>query len=739
MSIETVQKQRFLNTIFKIYHSLGVNPNYDDISVLFGQYFSLNQPGNPVKVPYEDLNASNTIDINGLNKIMSTLLFNVDVLYDSFHEDVESLYSIMSSYKFRLENLKNKRAEVEKKIDDHLFAIKNTDGFYYSITNAFNDLDQTDIENTSAYVDTEAKKTVLPKMSSGVFNYVGNLLSTASAVDVSIFFNGERKDFRQGVDFANAFNGLNNSRWSYTSQDGSNGYMSAEIGLCTLKISVPTSSLQSSAISVVEGKIVSRKAVDTSVIVRDSIDVSNSLYFTKSGSTDYDTFSFNFEPKSTSTIEIFFAKAEPDYFIIQEDQTKRYVYEFSIDELVIAAPYYNASAQFYSNRMEIVDNKNKNILVDAVSLDADNQIPEGCAINYYIAVDNGSQQDPKTLDWLAISPSSRSVSSEENIVRFNGTTNRSIRVIDLPQNATSIVSSTSGLVRIPRTTQYSNPIANYFYQNDSNILGFNLYRLAKIPEGIDPITPYILENTYSRQLKVHSVQGTSLDQASWQEVLAGLRNEVVLTTDSQDISSNDLFFSANNIPNGSIRLSTNVYADSDVLFNKKFLKSIDAQYWDVNIFLNGRQLARVEPGTLFAPVAWNFVRGQNSIVIIINKSTDSINNSSTFQGSISLMEGMSIVNTVGIKAYENYLFYVKIEDLRRLYSNTDNVFSIIKYENNNEIVYRRTEEIRSGSVVSYLENINNGISGLRLRADLSRGQTAYSSPALISYKLKFRH
>jgi hypothetical protein len=94
----------------------------------------------------------------------------------------------------------------------------------------------------------------------------------------------------------------------------------------------------------------------------------------------------------------------------------------------------------------------------------------------------------------------------------------------------------------------------------------------------------------------------------------------------------------------------------------------------------------------------------------------------------------------GIKVYQDYLFYVKIEDLRNLYSNTDNVFSIINYENNKEIVYRREKEIGVGSVVYYYENLNNGITALRLRADLMRGQgNAYSAPSINSYRIKFRH
>ena len=150
MSIENIQKARFLNTIFKMYYALGEEPSYNDISILYGQYFDRNRTGQPVSLNYDDLNASNLIDHEKINRIMATTLFNVDVLYDSFHEEVEALYETVSSYKFRIDHLRSKRAEVEKKVDDHLFSLKNTDGFYYSVSNAFNDTETTDISFTSA-------------------------------------------------------------------------------------------------------------------------------------------------------------------------------------------------------------------------------------------------------------------------------------------------------------------------------------------------------------------------------------------------------------------------------------------------------------------------------------------------------------------------------------------------------------------------------------------------------------
>jgi hypothetical protein len=103
------------------------------------------------------------------------------------------------------------------------------------------------------------------------------------------------------------------------------------------------------------------------------------------------------------------------------------------------------------------------------------------------------------------------------------------------------------------------------------------------------------------------------------------------------------------------------------------------------------------------------------------------------------MENQSLLTIPNAEVYRNYLSYVKIEDLRNRYSNNDNVFSIIDYENNKEIVYRRTEEIKDGSKVYYFANNQDRPQFIKLRADFFRGSDSYSSPALNSYTLKFKH
>lgn len=696
--------------------------------------------GQPVNLNYNDLDTSNIIDHEKLNRIMSTTLFNVDVLYDSFHEEVESLYNTVSSYKFRIDNLKNKRAEVEKKVDDYLFSLKNTDGFYYSTSNAFNDTDSTDLNLTSAVVDTGVRKVTIPKLSSSVFNYVGNILNVTRNAKVEVFFDGELKDTQNGIDFSNVFNGLNNSKWYYTSSDNTTGYKSNSIGQCVLKVTVPIAGSDQNGISTIEGRLVSNKPVDISVLLVDGQNRANSVFASKSGSLDYDVFSFHFDPKVSSQVEIYLSKVEPDRIELSNTQSKNYVYDFCIDELIIGSPYYDTEAIYVSKAVSIPSDQNSIIMIDGVSIETQDYTPSGCSIQYYIAEDVAGAVQLNDFDWLPISPTNISAPTNEKIVNFNGAALRSKAIISPVGD--SILPTESELVRIPRNTTNKNPIESYFYQSDYNNIGFNLYRLAKLPTGIDPITPYILENVDSNQIKMNVVSGTSVTQAMWQEILSGHRTDIVPIFSNRSIPNGQEFFStgSSEINYGSIHLSTNIYSQSQIVMTKNFLKSIDAQYWDVEVYLNGSLLSRIEAGILSKSVTWNLRAGQNSLIIVINKSTTGSNGAETsFIGSISLMEGISLLTIPGIRVYQNYLFYVKIEDLRNLYSNSDNVFSIINYENNKELVYRREKEIDLGSIVYFYENLNNGVTSLRLRADLIRGQSPYSAPSINSYRIKFKH
>lgn len=723
-----------------MYYTLGSDPSDSEISTLYGRYFSRFNPGQSVPVPYNDISASAIVDVDSLNRIIVHTLFNLDVIYEAYHEQVQDLYDINTSLLKRLENIRTFRVELEKKVDDQLFALTNTDGFYYAVTNAFNDLSLTDINYTTAFVNTAARKVTIPKLNSGLFNYIANTLNTSASSSVDVIFEGQKVK-SDNVDFSNVFNGLINSEWIYK-------FESTSIGLCTLKISIPISGTND-PISLVEGKIKSQKPVDIGLIVINPNNPSESISFTKSGSSDYDNFSYQFSPQSTNAVELYLTKSEPDYVTRDSNNSVIYNYDFRIDELIISSPYFDSSATIVSKPISLPSQNNSKLTIDAVSISADESIPSGSEIRYYIAPDNPSATNVYDYTWTAISPSNIRDPKNPVVINFNGS--NKIQATLESSTTSDIVSTTTSFYNIPRSSTYNNPISNYFYNSDSSTLGFNVYRLCKFPQGVKPYDSYILENVDKNQLTVNLVTGYSLDKNTWQQVLTGQRSDIVYTSFNKDVSTTSVFFSTgdtvNNttsLPYGSIYMSTNIYSETDMVITEKFLKSLSAQYWDIEIYLNGVHITSngvLAPGVLSASVTWKIKKGQNDLVMIINKSTNDTNGTQTgFSGSISILDDKSILSINGLKLYKNYLYEVKIEDLRLYYSNNDNVYSIINYENNYEIVYRRTEEIKNGSKIYYYYNTNNsGVESIRIRADLFRGNSYNSAPSINSYTVKFKH
>ena len=735
MTIENIQKKRFLETIYKIYYSLGSKPSENEISSIYGRYFSRNKPGFPLSIPYNDLSSSSLIDVDKINRIMAHNSFNVDVLYDSFHEEVDDLYDLITALNSRIDNLKSRRSELEKSVDDKLFSINNTDGFYFSQTNAFNNTSLTDLSKSSAVIDTTARKMTIPQLTSGIFNYVGNILNKVSNASLEVFIDGKKIMTKSSIDFSNVFNGLNNSEFKYL-------FNSPTIGVCTLKLVIPISTLSASAtkISLIEGKLNSVKPVDVNVVVNNAQNVSDPILLSKSGYSDFDIFSFAFASTSASNVELYLTKIEPDYVQNLSNQNM-YVYDFRIQELIITAPYYDSSATFVSQPVSLPAVQNPNLTIDSVMFDADDQIPPGTSINYYVAADMDGALSVGDYHWIGVSPNSSDNSYNSSIVSFNGTTNVEATLIS--SESDRLQSTANQMIKIPRTTQFNNPIKDYFYSNDSIKNNFSVYRLAKFAKDTNPYEVYILENTDSNQVSVSVVSGTSLDRSNWQQIISGTRKDIIPNTFDTSLSNTQEFYQASNVPFGSIHVSLNLFLENSIQLNKNFLKSLSAQFWDIEIYLNGVQITSgglLSPGVLSASLTWNFRKGENYISIIINKSTNNSNGVKTpFNGTISLMEGMSLLSIPNSEVYKNHFSFVKIEDLRNKYSNTDNVFSIINYENNLEIVYRRTEEIKNGTKIYYLSNNGTSPKSVRVRADLFRGTDAYTAPSVISYTLKFKH
>ena len=122
MDIQTIQKRKFLNNIYKLLYSSGNQPKENEILKLFNNYFSVNKLGKPLEISYSQIQAEDTTDVNMLNELMANSLLNLEILYECMTENNNELLKTVTALNAKVQNLKAKRKFLEGKIDDLLFS-----------------------------------------------------------------------------------------------------------------------------------------------------------------------------------------------------------------------------------------------------------------------------------------------------------------------------------------------------------------------------------------------------------------------------------------------------------------------------------------------------------------------------------------------------------------------------------------------------------------------------------------
>ena len=164
--IEDIQKRRFLNNLYKLAYAYGNRIDEETVKNEYAAYFRQNPPGAPMSLEPENLRSQNIINIDFINHMMAMSIFNMDVLYDAVFESVEDLFSIVTSLNARIDSLRSRRASLENKIDDHIFSITNSDGYFASISEQFTDLSGIDTNFSNAFFDQDARCVTLPVIAS---------------------------------------------------------------------------------------------------------------------------------------------------------------------------------------------------------------------------------------------------------------------------------------------------------------------------------------------------------------------------------------------------------------------------------------------------------------------------------------------------------------------------------------------------------------------------------------------
>jgi hypothetical protein len=717
MTISNIQKKKFLDNIYRLMYSTGNSvsdtvvrqPDDREVKKEFDNYFSINRIGLPLSNDINVLRNTPVTNPDLMNLFMSRSLLNMEVLYDSVHENNQEMMKVITVLNKRLESLRSKRVSLEKKIDDLLFANSNTDGYFYSFSETFSNLENVDLSLSSCFVDTANRKATLPNLKSSPLDFNAPGKVNLSNVKYNIIFNGATMVDNQTLPHANnIFDGLNDTT-SVVS------YSSSNLGPCAMVLTIPLTT--PFVVSKIDGRLNTSSSIVTTVEIYDNNQPQNVQFKRKQSNSDYEKFSFDFNPQTSGTIRITLIKYEPDVTYPTRTADK-YEYRFEIKDLIISGQYYDKQAILVSSPIELSPG-NENKIIDAVSIEAANSNQDSGEINFFVAEDVPGAVNISDFSWIPISSSSSSSQSFDKIISFNKSSKKFKSI------KTNAIESEINLLPL-----FSSGSLSEVNPSNSIYNGISVYRVGIVPEEDSPYNPYMLDSINSISSKsVSYIEGLYKDLSRWSNIINGSELNLNVTF-NPNITINNL----PSIPiesNASLTsnfLQSNILVEEPQQVNHSISKVGEAIDWNLAVYLNGIKIVDLPAGQVSKDISWNFIQGINKLVVAFDAPT-------LGSGTVSLMDGVSISN-YGIPFLE-YYSYVDPFDFKTSRTEKDFVFTIDKYLGNKEILCR--SQIKNNSRLAYYTNSINPVEKIRFRADFTRHNNPFGTPVLPEYRIKFKN
>ena len=709
MNISTIQKRRFLNNIYKLIYSSGQKPSEQEVRKAFNEYFSVNQPGYPIRVDYDLLRTSNKTNVDLLNQIMTNTIYNVDILYDTILDNNEELFSIVTSLNKKLENLKKKRLQLESKVDDLIFMNNNSDGYFYSFTENFISADKLDLSLTdSAFFDPKLRNVTISKLKSEQFNVmtVDNL--NGNNVNFAVTTNGQ--NLVQSIDktnFNNIFDGLTDTYWEHSVSLGNPQPVS-------LTISIPVN--KTSILSKVDGILFTSSPVNIMMRAIYSDPEKPNEIKTKTSRSDYDAFSFAIPADSYSAIEIVLYKNEPDY--IDQNSSSPYVYKFGLREMIIGSKYYAKSGILVSAPISIATKTNSNLIIDAISMDVKEQVVPGTSVNYYVAANNPTAQNINDYNWIPVSPKGSESSGYNPVVYLDGSTRNNVYISNTPED--------DELKYIPINSSAAN--ANELNPNNKIYSGKNAYRITALSSEENYLNPILLggvdclKHNYLIYPGASAADGKYKDLEYWADVFNNRPASLLSNTLKEQIGS--INPGINSYSSGYIETSIIRQGPVSIIHNV----SKSNPNFNLAIYLNGVLIADLPKGTATKAVEWEFKSGINKIIITYDKLVSG-------QVSFNLIEGLSLTRYGLI--FVDYFNYLDPFEFQNKVNEDSYYFTIDTIFGRKEVLASR--ELSGKSNFIYTSNNPSAVNAVRYRMDLNRYEDPLASPIVESVRIKFKH
>jgi hypothetical protein len=720
MSIQQVQTKNILELITRSLFVNGTNPLTNEILTPLSEFFANNPSGLPYKLPKNRFREGLIGDETDINDLMAFMVANLDTLYETCFDHIDQVMLLNTVLQNHLDRLKKKRARLSSKIDDYLLGIYNSDGYFYSVSDDFNETSFIDFNYTTAFVDTSAGVVTIPSRASG-----SKLISSDKLVSPNIKVSnsdGQMIGYSTQMPFSNAIDGLSNTAWYIEIKTTENGPIMVEVDIPLATV------LGDSKVSRVEITPYGIKPVRASVeaVYLESAITTSRYPFSNyvRTSTDKMIFNANEVRLDVSNIILNLSKESYDYQVKEANGIFN-VFVFGLKEILISENAYDLTAEIVTQPLALSEYLDDESSIDGVSLVVNDSLPTGTSIEYFIAPHNPNAETVGNFDWKPISPiSSVNTGQQTNVVKFGGS--QYVRQImrRQPKNSNElklIDFNTSELDLAKR-----NPTPAYFDTID-------VYRLAefkspflagslKLEEGINTT------KIYHTDLDALAIQnGFSF----WKTIFD--RNDYITTHGEIDAGYGFLYGGDVGANGRSVYCETYINVDDNTNIIRKDCKKLDSNssLWTIKVFLNGREVAYLPPGTNKVTVPWKFNKGRNHIAVLAN-IPEAATNTSPYLGTFDVMANDSLNNYGTV----NLDYWTFVDNHKFVNNQLDDAKTFTIY--NNELVTRRKPT--NNYAISYYMDTNGGPSAVRLRAILTRqNQDSASTPALDSYRVRFSY
>lgn len=635
------------------------------------------------------------------NKTIDELDTDINVLYQENIDQIERINTDFDYFETEKRRLERNLAELEDKIEELLLLNNNADGYLYSAYEAFRNLNQVDIDNTSAWIDLSLHHVSLPHAKTGnvKIDLSGNEIYGEPLSSDSIISITEMQPLSNMLDDAL------NTAWIQkivTSKEVEVKY--------SIKIKL-------------NGDEVTRLIVNPHITDKTHFTINyteDGLNWRELGNrVAEEIFVYDFPRAWFKGLEIILTKATYDETATGPNGEQYYVYYFGISNVSLLKVGFENYAEFVSKELAIKDRQGNPVSIDQVSVEVDDEVPSGTNINYYIALQKNSGETP---NWQPITP----INYDSDVFP---------KVIDLKS-----MSSTHPIDNLLAVNT-----VQYYDGEKETFNGLKFYRFetgTAIPQGAQiifgPNTPRLYKG-----IKQYRIESFINDPSDHEQHIPGIADWIDLPVDpitkqkgtivTRYIDSNRYIIFPSSDIQCNYRITTSIYmedAKEPIASKIHAVSTLPDFKLNIHILVNGMPITSTNYLTKdnYIDVSWPFTDGWNVITIFVYKPD---NGQTTLHLGIDPLSLSKIV-----RVDQEPMTYVPLFDY--LYNTFEKDTEKYTITPDNQILigeYQKEQGARYSFYYNY--TIDQGYSNIvRFKAELSSDSDPGVTPKLNYYKIR---